>query len=144
MGKLETASKNTNIPLELCFPIIPCNWDLRTISLGASNITLACNRLISCSHTTHRQNQQESSLSPNSSLVKQRSKTTNLSWMSSFPTDNSSASGPHVLPTLQFPSGACSDSRCVTRLPRATTSHQPLYFCGNSPERLRNKSIIPN
>lgn len=101
MGKLERASKNMNIPLELCFPIIPCKWDLRTVSLGASNITLACNRPISCSHTTHRQNQQESSLSPNSSLAKQRS--VNLSWMSSFPTGNCSASGPHVLPTLQFP-----------------------------------------
>lgn len=37
-----------------------------------------------------------------------------------------------------------SGSRCVTHLPGATTSHQPLYFCENSPERLRNKSIIPN
>lgn len=117
MGKLETASKNMNIPLELCFPIILCNWDLRTVSLGAPNITLARNRVISCSHTTHRQNQQESSLPPNSSLAKQRTKTANLSWMSSFPTDNCSASGPHVLPTPQFP--------CQEPVERLQVCHTP-------------------
>ena len=83
MGKLKTVSKPMNIHLKMCFPVIPCNWDLRVVSLGVSNIILACNSIQTNLLFTHHPQMQlkgKQSLS-NSCLAKRRTKPANLPWM---------------------------------------------------------------
>lgn len=133
MGKFKTVSKPMNIHLKTCFPVIPCNWDLRVVSLGASNIILAYNsiqtNLLFTHHPQTPLNRTQSLSNP--CLAKRRTKTANLSWMSSFPKQcetRITASPLTLICCPHFGSDASSprsDFRCVTHLPGATTSRQP-------------------
>lgn len=72
MGKLKTVSKPMNIHLKMCFPVSPCNWDLRVVSLGASDTSfwhITAYRLIYYSHATHRHSRKERGLSQTHALL---------------------------------------------------------------------------